>query len=111
MFEIIVGVGISFLTLSCILLIWKIFGTVKTSPAVMPESGLRTGERTAHSNLSLATIGLSSFFLFPLLLVGVRWSEFGKKIDTNGYLQMLGFLLTGVVSYLYFVRGTRGGSK
>jgi hypothetical protein len=111
MLEIIVSVLVNFFTLSLIFLIWRLIGSVRSSKTIIKDNMIGTGERSAHSNLSLVTIGIAAFFLFPILLVGVRWSEFGKKIDVNGYLNVLGFLLTGIVSYLYFVRALRGGSK
>jgi hypothetical protein len=111
MIEIIVSVLINFSTLSLIFLTWRLIGSVRTSKTFTKDNMIGTGERSAHSNLSLVTIGIAAFFLFPILLVGVRWSEFGKKIEADGYLNVLGFLLTGIISYLYFVRALRGGSR
>ena len=111
MLEIIVSVLANFFALSLVFLIWRLIGSVRSEGKGYREKAVSTGERCAHSNLSLVTIGVAAFFLFPILLVGVRWSEFGKNIEASGYLNVLGFLLTGVISYLYFVRALRGGSR
>ena len=111
MLEIIISVLVNFFTLSLIFLLWRLIGTVRSPKSVSRDSMIGTGERSAHSNLSLVTIGIAAFFLFPILLVGIRWSEFGKKIEWSGYLNVMGFLFTGIVSYLYFVRALRGGSR
>ncbi len=111
MFEIIISVLINFLALSCLFIIWRLVGSVNAPRPIRSEQLVRSGERSAHSNLSLVTLGIGSFFVFPMLLVGVRWSEFSKSIDMNGYLCVLGFLLMGIVSYLYFIRALKGGVK
>jgi len=111
MFEIILSVLTNFIILSCIFLCWKVIGVIHRTSKGASDLPVKTGERSAHSNLSLITVGVIGFFLFPILLVGTPWKELGTQISAAGHVHILGFLITGVVSYLYFVKSLKGDAK
>lgn len=108
MVEITLSTSLFFLIFSGGLILWKAFASARGRPSQVAhqEAGQR-GERASHSSLSLVTLGMMSFILFPLILVDVRWSEFRQEIGNTGFLYLFGFLLTGVVSYFYIVRVLR----
>jgi hypothetical protein len=110
MIDIITALVFYVLSLFFVLGLWRVTASVgnRSEKALPPWA---VGQRSAHSNLTLVTIGIFGFYCFPLILVGVKWSEGGAKISSNGYLHVFAFLLIGAVSYIYFIRTFRGNQK